>query len=491
MNPFFLADFYKTDHRRQYPNGTQLVYSNMTPRGSRMPNVEEVVVFGMKYFIKKYLQESFNKDFFEKKKSEVIDEYKREMDIALGKDSIPVDHLEDLHDLGYLPILIKALPEGTRVPIRVPFCTIQNTDPSFYWLTNALETLMSNVLWHPMTVATIAYEYRKLLNKYALETSDNLEFVEFQGHDFSMRGQTSVESSSVSCMGHLLSFKGTDTIPAIINLRKYYNARGFVGGSVPATEHSVMCFGGKETELETYRRLIKEVYPNGIVSIVSDTWDYWKVLTDTLPTLKDEILNRDGKVVIRPDSGDPVKIICGDLDAPANSPERLGTASLLYETFGGTKNSKGYIDINPKIGMIYGDSITLERAEAICQRLKEKGFSSTNIVFGIGSFTYQYVTRDTFSFAIKATGGRINGVNVHVSKDPKTDPGMKKSARGFLKVVNVNNRPTLIDGLELPLYTHDDDLLEPVFRNWPVFNDDRNGIDTFSQIRRRLHGKEK
>jgi Nicotinic acid phosphoribosyltransferase len=236
----------------------------------------------------------------------------------------------------------------------------------------------------------------------------------------------------------LLSFTGTDTIPAIDWLEHFYNAdaeKELIGGSVPATEHSVMCLGGNETEKETFLRLITEVYPKGIVSIVSDTWDYWKVVDKLLRELKPNIMSRDGKVVIRPDSGDPVKIVCGDPDS-YNVPVRKGTIEVLWDIFGGTINSKGYKQLDPHIGVIYGDSITLDRCRDICENLKQKGFASTNIVFGIGSYTYQYVTRDTFGFAMKATHGIVNGQPVDIYKDPITDDGVKKSAKGLLCVNN-------------------------------------------------------
>lgn len=437
ISPILYKDFYKTDHRRQYPKGTEAVYSNLTARTSRLPNVDNIVVFGIQYFIKDYLIRRFNDGFFSQPKEKVIAQYKRRMDTSLGIGSIPTDHLEALHDLGYLPIRIKALPEGSLCPLRVPFFTIVNTRPDFFWLTNFLETIICNVIWHPITSATIAHEYRKLLDGYAATTSDMPEFVDWQGHDFSMRGHASFESSLVSAGAHLLSFTGTDTIPAIDWLEHFYNAdceKELIGGSVPATEHSVMCLGGNESELETYRRLITEVYPKGIVSIVSDTWDYWKVLTETLPILKEQIMARDGKVVIRPDSGDPLKIICGDLRCGQSSPEGKGTMQILWETFGGKVNSKGYKQLDPHIGVIYGDSITLQRCRDICNTLALQGFASTNMVFGIGSYTYQYVTRDTFGFAMKATHGVINGKPVEIFKDPKTDNGIKKSARGLLQV---------------------------------------------------------
>lgn len=476
--PILYKDFYKTDHRRQYPEGTELVYSNLTARTSRIPSIDKVVVFGIQYFIKDYLIRRFNDGFFSQSKEEVLKKYKRRMDTSLGVDSISIEHLGVLHDLGYLPIEIKALPEGTLCPLRVPVLTIKNTKPEFFWLTNFLETILCNVVWHPITSATIAHNYRKLLDKFAAETSDMPEFVPWQGHDFSMRGHASFESSIVSGGAHLLSFTGTDTIPAIDWLENFYGANPLeeiVGGSVPATEHSVMCLGGFETELETYKRLITKVYPKGIVSIVSDTWDYWKVLTETLPSLKDEIMSRDGKLVIRPDSGDPVKIVCG---SPADhyEPCQKGTIEVLWDTFGGTINSKGYKQLDPHIGVIYGDSITLDRCRTICEQLKAKGFASTNMVYGIGSYTYQYVTRDTFGFAMKATYGVINGKPVEIFKDPKTDNGVKKSARGLLRV---NADFTLSE--QVSEAEEKEGLLETVFLNGKLVKD-----QSLSEIRIRL-----
>jgi nicotinamide phosphoribosyltransferase len=393
-----------------------------------------------------------------------------------------VDHIEALHDLGYLPIRLKALPEGSRVPLRVPFATLVNTDHRFFWVTNYLETVWSTATWMPITNATIAYAYRQILDAAAATSSDLPGFVDWQGHDFSMRGQSSIESARVSGAAHLLSFTGTDTIPAIDFLEEYYQANAeteLIGGSVAATEHSVMCMGGQETELETYRRLIETVYPKGIVSIVSDTWDYWKILTEVLPTLKATILAREGKVVIRPDSGDPLLILTGDPRATPGTPAQTGTMQLLWDLFGGTINSKGYKQLDPHIGVIYGDSITLDRAKAITARLLEQGFASTNVVFGIGSFTYQYVTRDTFGMAIKATAGVIDGTLVALSKDPVTDTGLKKSARGLLMVTQDNGAYTLHQ--EVTPEQEDQGALEVVFENGVLVRD-----QSLAEIRARL-----
>jgi nicotinamide phosphoribosyltransferase len=436
MNPLLLTDGYKVDHRRQYPENTTLVYSNWTPRKSRLENVDHVVLFGLQYFIKKYIIEDFNQNFFKQPKEEILKKYARRINNYLGENLVGIQHIADLHDLGYIPMVFKSLPEGAEVPLRVPMFTMYNTKSEFFWLTNYFETLLSAVVWLPCNSATIAKQYRAILDQYAAETSSVPEFVDWQGHDFSMRGMGGLEAAVTSAAGHLLSFTGTDTIPAIDFLEEYYNAdsdKELIGGSVAATEHSVMCMGTNTGELETFKRLILEVYPKGIVSIVSDTWDLWKVLTEYLPVLKDDIIARPGKVVIRPDSGDPVDIICGNPNSK-NENEKKGVIELLWDVFGGKTNDKGFKELVPQIGAIYGDSITTERATQICERLKAKGFASTNVVFGIGSFTYQYNTRDTFGFAMKATYGEVDGIGREIFKDPITDDGTKKSAKGLLQI---------------------------------------------------------
>jgi nicotinamide phosphoribosyltransferase len=296
-----------------------------------------------------------------------------------------------------------------------------------------------------------------------------------------MRGMAGLEAATFSSAGHLLSFSGTDTIPTIDFLEKYYNAdsdKELIGGSVAATEHSVMCMGTNEGEQETFKRLITEVYPNGIVSIVSDTWDLWKVLTVYLPNLKDEVLAREGKVVIRPDSGDPVDIICGNPNGE-NEAERKGVIELLWDIFGGLENSKGFKELDSHIGAIYGDSITLERATQICERLKLKGFASTNVVLGIGSFTYQYNTRDTFGFAMKATYGEVDGNGREIYKDPITDDGTKKSAKGLMKIELENGKYKLVD--QVSWEEEQQGELKMVFKDGKLLLD-----DSLEDIRKRV-----
>jgi nicotinamide phosphoribosyltransferase len=519
MNPLLLTDGYKTGHHLQYPEGTTLVYSNFTPRSNKYApkGCDRLVSFGQQY-IMKFLNETFKKDFFDRPKDEVCGEMKRELSMYLNTD-YDVAHFEALHDLGYLPIRVKALPEGTLVPIKVPVLTISNTHPDFYWITNYLETIISNLLWKPMTSATIAFQYRKVLTQWAEKTNPVAkEFVLWQGHDFSMRGMDSVDAVISSGMGHLTSFFGSDSLPAIYGARKYYGEEGFISGSVNATEHSVMCAGTKDDEVGTFRRLLTETYPSGILSVVSDTWDLWKVCTEHVVTLKDEILARDGKLVIRPDSGDPVDILCGayntissgdeqnlDYSYPKHgvekdSPEYKGVIELLWDVFGGTINEQGYKVLDPHIGAIYGDSITIDRANEICKRLEAKGFASTNVVLGVGSFTYQYNTRDTFGFAMKATYVEVKHWDVaterlneafdknanpewiegrEIFKDPVTDDGTKKSATGLLSVHNHDGEYVLIDrctweGEEISS-------LQTIYNNGEF----SNGI-TLSQIRETL-----
>jgi nicotinamide phosphoribosyltransferase len=496
MNPLLLSDGYKVGHHLQYPKGTSLVYSNFTPRSNKYApkGCDQVVSFGQQ-MIMMQIHEAFQKEFFDKPKDEVCNEMKRELSLYLGTD-YDVTHFERLHDLGYLPIHVKAIEEGTLVPIKVPVLTIYNTHPDFYWVTNYLETIISNLLWKPMTSATIAHTYRKVLTKWQEKTdAERGWFIDWQGHDFSMRGMDSVEATISSGLGHLTSFSGTDSLPTLYGARKFYGEDGFVGGSVNATEHSIMCAGGSDDEVGTFRRLL-ETYPTGILSVVSDTWDLWKVCTEHVVTLKEEILARDGKLVIRPDSGDPVDILCGEqiprftteeeiieffsfdiwtgqifylndelyrINKPLENstieysqhvaePKEKGVIELLWDVFGGTVNEQGYKVLDSHIGAIYGDSITIDRADEICKRLEAKGFASTNVVLGIGSFTYQYNTRDTFGFAMKATyvelthtvvdsgigetGAmeRQETVGREIFKDPITDDGTKKSATGLLFV---------------------------------------------------------
>ena len=267
MNSLLLTDGYKTSHNKQYPEGTTFVFSNFTPRGdkhaAKQLQGKGIVVFGVQLMLQK-LHEHFAENFFLTKEREeleilhptefqkvlaegelytlkqsVIQPIKKELDLYLNTD-YDITHFEKLWDLGYLPIEVRALDEGSICPMRVPMLTIHNTLPQFFWITNYLETIISNLLWKPITSATIAKGYKDLLNAWALKTTGTTDGVEWQGHDFSMRGMDSVDAVVSSGLGHLTSFSGTDSLPTLWGARHYYNEKGFVAGSVPATEHSVM-----------------------------------------------------------------------------------------------------------------------------------------------------------------------------------------------------------------------------------------------------------
>lgn len=491
MNPAFLIDFYKVGHIDQYPKDVTQVWSNFTPRSTRVIDQKHVVFFGLQYFIKEILQKEWQNNFFNVYRPDIIKEYREVISATLGIKEPRTDHIEALHSLGYLPLAIYALPEGTSVPLGVPMLVITNTHPDFAWLPNYFETILSNILWKPSTSATTSQAFRRLFLKHAKAAGEtDFSFVDWQGHDFSERGMSGREDAILSGMGHLLSFSGTDTLPAIIQAHETYGADYTIGGSVPATEHSVMCAGGKDDELETFRSLIEDIYPSGIVSIVSDTWDLWKVLTEYVPALKDKILARDGKVVIRPDSGDPTNILCGDRNLSLykqpeeRSPAAKGTLRLLAEAVGMTEQKNGLPLIN-KMAAIYGDSISLARADSILDRtVRELKLSPYNVVFGIGSYTYEYVTRDTYGFAMKATAIRrgVGGPVEAIWKKPVTDEGGKTSHRGIPAVYGEGR--------------HDNDLvvgetLDPreldacAFRT--VYYEGELRIeDTFEQIRKRV-----
>ena len=488
----FQTDAYKLDHRRQYSlaGDVSRVYSNYTNRKSRVQGMDHVVHFGLQAYLSK-LKQGFER-FFAADSLTVCREYHQRVASILGPDAanaIGVEHIYALHELGYIPLEFRAVPEGTLVPIRVPSLTIENTVDEFYWLTNYIETGLSAAIWHPSTAATIACAYRVSAEKAARRSGGDPGGIDFQIHDFSYRGMSSSETAAATGAAHLLSFKGSDTLCAGDFIDKYYGG-SYDLMSVAATEHSVMSTSimthvGKDNsrhtgELQMFLDLLR-MYPTGILSVVSDTFNLWDVLETILPALKPEIVARDGKLVIRPDSGDPVKILCGDPAGRTVAAQR-GVIELLWEVFGGTTNSKGYRELDPHIGAIYGDSITLERAHEIWERLANAGFASTNVVFGVGSFTYQYNTRDTFGSAMKATWAKVNGQGVNLFKDPVTDDGTKKSATGRLAVIGEEDGGMyLVEKADKHCENDPSNLLKPVWRDGEFVT-----FQSFAEVRDRL-----
>ncbi len=469
----FNTDGYKLGHIHMYPPKTEYVLSNFTPRTSRIEGVNEVVFFGLQHWLAETLGEQWG-EFFAGDIDEIAADYEDFLTNYLGPDNgVGSDQWRALHALGYLPLEFRAIPEGTSVPLRVPMFTVENTHPDFYWLVNYLETSMSNALWMPCTSATIAKRMRTMLNAKAIKSGVGIEAVAFGGHDFSMRGMSGLDACVTSGAGHLTSFTGSDSLPAIRFVSKFYPTDSFIGGGVPATEHAVMCAGGEDNELETFERLL-DLYPTGILSVVSDTWNLWDVLTKILPALKDKIMAREGTLVIRPDSGDPADIVCGlssnpdyhpEWDTPREPEELKGVVQLLEETFGSTVNEAGYKSLDSHVGVIYGDSINFDRADDITDRLMDMGFVSTQVVLGMGSYGYQMNTRDTFGFAIKATNVVIDGVETPIFKDPITDNGTKKSLKGRVAVYESEDGDHLYaeDGVNQADVEYS--LLRPVWRD--------------------------
>jgi nicotinamide phosphoribosyltransferase len=460
--PTMYKDVYKEFHRPAYHPEVSKVYANYVSRSGKHSNTKTdfTVHVGLQGFIKDFLLGEWQRNFFNVDEDTAVFQHGRILSVMLGQ-KVDITYLRELHRLGYLPLRIKSLPEGTFVPYQVSPVTIENTVEGFQWLTNMIETAFSTDMWYTQTSATTSVAYYATFLQYARITGLDESFVQFQGHDFSARGLAGRGAWTLAGFGHLASgFVGTDTIPAVIAAEDYYNANvdtELVGCSVPATEHSVTCSWQEEGEVAFYRYLMNMV-PTGILSLVFDTWDFWNGVTNILPELKDEIIARDGTIVIRPDSGDPVKILTGYTDSEyvidweddnclaysVETGQRLmecevkGLIECLWDIFGGTITDKGYKLLSDKIGAIYGDSITLERQEQILYRLAAKGFAS-KVVLGIGSYTYQYVTRDTHGSAIKATNVFKNGRDVAICKEPKTDLG-KKSAKGLLRVERVDGK---------------------------------------------------
>lgn len=584
LSPLLMTDFYKTIHHLAYVPKLDFLWSYWTMRKSRYENLEKGVVFGHQATFKKYLIEDFNEKFFNRPLEDVVNEYKRFISNTMSVQASDTTEIEKLHKLGYLPIRIRALPEGTLANIKTPVYEFTNTVKGYGWLVNYLETYLSVNIWHPINSATVAWRYRQAVNDYFNKTvspiavkkivngteinyfTNTLNAVPSSAcGDFSMRGMTSIEGAAKSSAAHLLSFTGTATIGAIPWLEEYYHCnceKEVIGKGVPSTEHSVMSSYGKDGEFECYRHLIEDVFKNGPLSIVSDTYDYWNVLTNFLPKLKNSIMNRDGKIIIRGDSGDPCDILCGTLKGsdyltvdgltedgiknyfkniaeetyPWNgtyesyykvrignylydvtcyhewtsgedeyeegyytdtveevsfkkteiTTEMKGTVEILWEIFGGYINDKGYKVLNEHIGTIYGDAITYERLHDIYKRLADKGFAVNCVTLGIGSFTYQYNTRDSLGQALKATNAIVDGKEMHIFKDPITDKikgnNFKKSQKGICHVFKDENGDIVYTDEHSYKDAFQDELLEVVFENSKMIKE-----YSLKEIRDRLH----
>ena len=472
-----LSDTYKQVHHNMFPKGLTKLVSYWTPRRSMLKEQEHMVFFGLQAFIKEYLLICFEKYFFKMDTYEIADCYTYNMNIQLGMDNYDIGPILALHKLGYLPIQIRALPEGTLVPMGVPCIEITNTHPDFAWVVQWIECILQVELWKPCAHATIGYMYREAANYWYKKTCDSNLKPEMACSDFGMRGMSCMEEATRCSAAWLLSFDKTSTIPAIDYLDEYYDA--WCGGSkigigAISTEHSVMAsnYAVDGDEITFVKRLLTELYPEASFSMVSDTYDYWNMIDNILPACKEEIMNHKGKLLVRPDSGDMVEI-------------SVKTIEKLWQTFGGTVNSKGYKVLNPHIGIIYGDGCTLNNVRTVWEELEKEGFAANNIVFGVGAFCFSaivesdgrmvVVTRDMFGIAMKATYGVVDGKPIMIYKDPKTDTShLKKSHKGCCRVLKNENGElqcedeyeNLVDDNELVLVYKDGKLvLEEDFEN--------------------------
>ncbi len=481
-NTLFYTDGYKVGHKRMLAAGTDFLYGTWIPRSLKHApkGVDKVVSFGQQLTMK-WLHDEFKENFFALSLEEAK-KFAKDMSLYL---MLPYDgsHFEELHTLGYLPIKIKSLPEGIETPVNVPHMTFINTKKGFAWLTLYLETIISSLSWKSSTSATIALQYRRNAIKWVTKTDPtNLWLTDFMCHDFSARGLDPF-SMLASGLGHATSHKGSDTLIVIPGSRYFYREEedSMPIFSVNASEHSV-----STTKIFTVgeKQMISDwlkEFDKGILSIVSDTFDLWKLITEYVYELKDEILAREGKLVIRPDSGDPVDIICGNPSisvATINNSkfEKKGVIELLWDIFGGTINEQGYKVLDPHIGAIYGDSINLDRQVEIYKKLEAKGFASTNIVLGVGSFTYQWNTRDTLGWAAKGAWFENNGVGIDIYKEPITDDGTKKSLKGLIQVDENFNVKT-----ECSKEEECKGILQTIYKDGEFFN-----LTTLTEIRNKI-----
>ncbi len=481
INPMLLMDFYKAVHSDMLNSKMTKSMSYYTPRMSRVGRWNKVVMFGLQMFCKTWLIDYFNDYFFNMPKDEVVGEYKRVLDASLGAGIYNYHKIEKLHDLGYLPIEIIALPEGTVVPVHVPMFGITNTHPDFAWLPQALESLISAEMWYPQITATVGKTYREIVNKYYdITCEDNVSRERALGA-FDFRGDMCVDAALKAGAGWCMSFVNTATVPVIPYLEEMFNAdctKEEVAFGAVSTEHFVMCSnyavdGDEETFL---RKMLTELYPDTSFSCVLDSYDYWNVIDNILPKLHREIMEHNGCMLMRGDSGDCVEVV-------------TKTVFKLWEQFGGTVNSKGYKVLDPHVKAIYGDSITVQRCEEIYQILMENGFACSNVALGVGSFSMHCIeennvlkpfTRDTFSSCIKACYAEVDGKCYPIFKNPK-DGGFKKSQKGLCYVYRNENGELAYKDEYTSENIPDGNLLETVFKDGKLIKE-----YTLKEIRERL-----
>ncbi len=451
QNQVLLTDSYKIGHDKMYPEGTEYVYSYFEAR--KGAEFDSTVFFGLQALLKEHF-------LGVQVTREDIDKAEKLMTTHLGAfNRAKWDYIVD-NCGGKLPVEIKAVKEGTQVPIDNVLFTIVNTDPNCYWLVGHMETVLTHV-WQASTVATLSKKTKTLFEEYLNKTSDfGREFpgIDFMLHDFGYRGVSSLQSACWGGMGHLVNFSGTDTVVALEGAMEYYGAEDAVAFSVNATEHSIMTSRGREDEYKVIDQLL-DTYPTGILSVVSDSYDIFDLAENGYgKVFKDRILERDGKFVVRPDSGEPV-------------PTMKSLLEILGKAFGYTTNDKGFKLLNPKIGLIWGDGIDYEGIKEICQMAFEEGWSIENLVFGMGGGLLQKINRDTQRCAFKSSAQMRNGNWYDIFKDPLDSS--KRSKRGQLKLIKDGGQFKTVNQKDAGI-----DLLETVFLNGELMR-----FQTFDEVR--------
>lgn len=461
-----LADAYKYSHHKLYVPGTSKIYSYLESRGGVF---DQTIFFGLQYYLKHYLEGAVVT-------KEKIDEAAQLLPQVFGRDDVfnrsKFDYIVEKHG-GRLPVRIKAVKEGTEVPVHNVLMTIENTDPACFWLTNFLETLLMQI-WYPCTVATLSNEIRKVVETYYDDTASyaSKAGIDLVLNDFGFRGASSVESAGLGDAAYLLSFRGSDTIAGSLFARRYYNTEKVYGLSVPATEHSICTLLGEEGELDVFRHVLR-TFPTGIVSCVSDSYDIFRACSEYWgEALKEEVLSREGTLVIRPDSGDPVFTL-------------LRVFGILFQKFGFTVNEKGYKVLPPQVRVLQGDGIDLGSIRAVYGALKVNGISAENLVLGMGGALLQKLDRDTQKFAFKCSYAEVGGKGVDVQKHPVElgsdgvlRPSFKRSKAGRLKLIYTGDGYQTVCEQAAPEYK---DCLQTVFENGRLLSE-----ESFEEIRERI-----
>ena len=482
-NAMLLADTYKFCHPLQYNPGLTKLYSYWTPRKSMLKTCDKMIFFGLQAFIQEFLVDYFKENFFDREINDVVSEYEKYMKVQLPNGGYATTNIIDLHLLGYLPLQIRAIPEGTSVNMGIPCIEVTNTHDGFAWLVQWVECILQAELWKTCNHATISKMYLELAKEFYGETCDENEDPKMAMSDFGMRGMSCTNEACRCSAAWLTCFNKTSTVPALPYIDKYYDAdvtNTKIGMGAVSTEHSVMAsnYAIDGDEVTFIRRMLTEIYPNTSFSMVSDTYDYWNLVKNIIPSLKDEILAHNGTLLIRPDSGDQFEVV-------------VKTLLELWKTFGGTKNTKGYKVLNSHVRIILGDGCTLFTVRKILTWFKENGFAASNCYFGIGAFAFSAIfdneklicnTRDVFGIAMKATAGITNEKFHMIFKDPKTDTNkLKKSHKGIVHVKHDSNGDLYATDEHTTELNDDTSALKVVFYNGVVYNK-----QTFAEIRNRM-----